>query len=213
MFCGVDEAGKGAVLGPMVVAAVSCRNDEDLAPLGVKDSKKLTPAKRELLYEELTRLFPFAVRVVAPEEIDASRRFITMNVLLARLHAEVITDLAPECAYVDACDVIAARYGVMVTNFLGVECRVIAEHHADETVPAVSAASIVAKVTRDREVAKLAEKFGEIGSGYPSDPVTVRFLRDYIMERGKSPAIARRSWETVCTIIAEKEQQHLIEDP
>jgi ribonuclease HII len=113
---------------------------------------------------------------------------------------------------VDACDVIASRYGTMVTNFLGVECRVIAEHHADETVPAVSAASIVAKVTRDREVARLAEEFGEIGSGYPSDPVTVRYLRDYIMERGKSPAIARRSWETVHTIIAEKEQQHLMED-
>ena len=134
-----------------------------------------------------------------------------MNVLLARLHAEVITELAPECAYVDACDVIASRYGTMVTGFLNVECRVIAEHHADETVPAVSAASIVAKVTRDREVARLSEEFGEIGSGYPSDPVTVRYLRDYIMEQGKSPAIARRSWETVGTIIAEKEQQHLIE--
>ncbi|HVP94162.1 MAG TPA: ribonuclease HII [Methanoregulaceae archaeon] len=209
MFCGVDEAGKGAVLGPMVVAAVGCRDNEDLAPIGVKDSKKLAPAKREQLYEELTRTFPFAVRVIAPSEIDATRRFVTMNVLLARLHAEVITDLAPDYAYVDACDVIASRYGIMVSNFLGVNCRVIARHHADETVPAVSAASIVAKVTRDRELALLAEKFGEIGSGYPSDPVTVRYLREYIMDKGKSPVIARKSWETVCTIIAEKEQQHL----
>jgi ribonuclease HII len=209
MFCGVDEAGKGAVLGPMVVAAVACRDDEDLAPLGVKDSKKLTPKKREQLYGELTRMFPFSVRIIRPSEIDDTRKFVTMNVLIARLHAEVITDLAPEYAYVDACDVIASRYGKMVTHFLGVDCRVIARHHADETVPAVSAASIVAKVTRDREVALLAEKFGEIGSGYPSDPVTIRYLRDYIMERGRSPEIARKSWETVSTIIAEKEQQHL----
>jgi ribonuclease HII len=211
MFCGVDEAGKGAVLGPMVVAAVACRNDDDLAPLGVKDSKKLTPAKRELLFEELTLMFPFSVRITRPSEIDDIRRFVTMNVLLARLHAEVITDLAPDYAYVDACDVIASRYGKMVTHFLGVDCRVIAEHHADETFPAVSAASIIAKVTRDREVALLAEKFGDIGSGYPSDPVTIRYLRNYIMERGKSPEIARKSWETVRTIIAEREQQHLSE--
>ena len=211
MFCGVDEAGKGAVLGPMVVAAVACRDDEEFAPLGVKDSKKLTPAKRELIYEELTRRFPYAVRIVPPGEIDATRRFVTMNVLLARLHAEVIADLAPDRAYVDACDVIASRYGMMVSHFLTVRCSVVAEHHADETIPAVSAASIVAKVTRDREVALLAEEFGEIGSGYPSDPVTIRYLRDYIMEKGTSPAIARRSWETVCMIIAEKEQRHLFD--
>ena len=134
-----------------------------------------------------------------------------MNVLLARLHAEVIADLAPDCAFVDACDVIASRYGMMVSHFLTVQCSVVAKHHADVTVPAVSAASIVAKVTRDREVALLAKEFGEIGSGYPSDPVTIRYLRDYIMDKGKSPAIARKSWETVCTIIAEKEQRHLFD--
>src|SRR5271157_6038076 len=197
MFCGVDEAGKGAVLGPMVVAAVACESDEDLAPVGVKDSKKLAPEKRELLYEELTGKFPFAVRIIPPSEIDSTRRFITMNVLLARLHAEVITELSPEYAYVDACDVIASRYGTMVTNFLGTPCRVIARHHADETVPVVSAASIVAKVTRDRQVALLREEFGDIGSGYPSDPVTIRYLRNAIMSSGKTPVIARKSWETI----------------
>jgi ribonuclease HII len=99
----------------------------------------------------------------------------------------------------------------MVTNFLGTPCRVIARHHADETVPVVSAASIIAKVTRDRQVALLREEFGDIGSGYPSDPVTIRYLRKVIMSSGKTPVIARKSWETVSNIIAEKEQQQLFD--
>jgi ribonuclease HII len=211
MFCGVDEAGKGAVLGPMVVAAVGCTDEDDLTALQVKDSKKLTPERRAVLYEEITRIFPFTVRVVPSEEIDSSRRFITMNVLLARLHAEVITDLAPTLAYVDACDVVASRYGHMVSNFLRTDCRVIAKHHADEEIPIVSAASIVAKVTRDRAVAALRDQYGPIGSGYPSDPETVSYLRMIIRESGRAPAFARHSWQTVCELLSEKEQSHLLD--
>jgi ribonuclease HII len=211
MFCGVDEAGKGAVLGPMVVAAVSSDREDVLPDIGIKDSKQLSPDKRSSLYDEITRNCSIALRVVSAGEIDSGRKSMTMNVLLARLHAEVITDLAPDLAYVDACDVIAERHGHMVTNFLGCQCRVVAEHHADESFPLVSAASIVAKVVRDREIEALALRYGNIGSGYPSDQTTVDFLSNAIQYCGKPPVFARHSWKTVEKMIAERSQASILD--
>jgi ribonuclease HII len=211
MFCGVDEAGKGAVLGPMVVAAVASDHEDLLPGIGIKDSKQLSPEKRTLLYEEIAATCSIALRVVSAAEIDSGRKSMTLNVMLARLHAAVITDLVPDFAYVDACDVIAERYGHMVTNFLGCRCHVRAEHHADESFPLVSAASIVAKVIRDREIEALATKYGDIGSGYPSDQRTVEYLFEVIRHSGKPPVFARSSWKTVEKMISEKEQASILD--
>ena len=211
MFCGVDEAGKGAVLGPMVVAAVGSDHEDILPDIGIKDSKQLSPDKRSRIYEEITSTCSIALRVVSAGDIDSVRKSMTMNVLLARLHAAVITDLVPHLAYVDACDVIAERYGHMVTNFLGCECRIVAEHHADESFPLVSAASIVAKVVRDREIEELSIKYGDIGSGYPSDQKTVDFLSNAIQSSGKPPVFARHSWKTVEKMIAERSQASILD--
>ena len=90
-----------------------------------------------------------------------------------------------------------------------VACEIVSEHHADITYPVVSAASIVAKVTRDREITKLAKKFGEIGSGYPSDPITIAYLSSYIDEHRLPPPIARKSWKTVTMMLTEKSQSSL----
>ncbi len=216
MFCGVDEAGKGAVLGPLVVAAVGCRRIKDLAPLGVRDSKALDPGKRAELYDRITGRFPFTTLVMDARDIDILRRCGTLNLVMARAHARVIRDLRftkadsrPKKAYVDACDVIAERYGRMVSACLDFPCTVVAEHHADENRPVVSAASIVAKVTRDRLVAGLIPEFGEIGSGYPSDHRTVRFLGDYILTHKRPPSCARASWQTTRDLIYQAEQAEL----
>jgi len=209
ILCGVDEAGKGAVLGPLVVAAVACERQQDLAELGVKDSKALTPARRKVLSDEIRASFPVEVLVISPGEIDA--RGMTMNALMARSHAHVIAALRPTLAVVDACDVVAARYGAMVSSHLDIPCRVIARHHADRDHPAVSAASIVAKVERDRAIDALREEFGEIGSGYPSDFSTVRFLEQYFSIHQGPPPIARRSWETVRALAARHEQSSLLD--
>ena len=107
-----------------------------------------------------------------------------------RLPASLLT-----CAYVDACDVNCFRYAEMVKNNLDHVCEIVSEHHADEKFPVVSAASIIAKVTRDRAIATLAKKYGEIGSGYPSDPVTIRFLNAWIDEHKTPPPIARKRLE------------------
>lgn len=209
MFCGVDEAGKGAVLGPMVVAAVSFDHEDVLPCTGIRDSKQLSPQKREELYDEIGAACSIALRIVSATEIDSGRKSETMNLLLARFHAEVVTELAPDIAYVDACDVIEERHGHTMKQFLGCDCRIISKHHADELFPLVSAASIVAKVTRDREIEALARKYGDIGSGYPSDRRTVDFLSAAIKKDGKPPVFARRSWKTVEKMISDHHQARI----
>ncbi len=209
MHCVVDEAGKGAVLGPMVVAAVGCGSPDDFAGLRVRDSKKLSPSKREKLFGQIEGRFPIATRIIGAADIDRMRRVMTMNSLVAMLHAEVINYLGAETAYVDACDVNAWRYGRTVQSRLDRRCRVVSEHHADEHFPVVSAASIIAKVTRDREVARLAEEYGVIGTGYPTDPETIAYLTSYINLHRHPPPIARESWKTVGHLISLREQSHI----
>ncbi|HUU76048.1 MAG TPA: ribonuclease HII [Methanoregulaceae archaeon] len=209
MWCGVDEAGKGAVLGPLVVAAVGCDSEEEMLGMGLKDSKLLSPQKRRELEEIICSRFPFAVLVIGADEIDAKRSQMNMNALMAWAHAQVITDIGASVACVDACDVNAARYGNMVGCNLGRPCRIISEHHADRDRPMVSAASIVAKVHRDRAIENLAAEYGEIGSGYPSDPTTISFLQDYMAAEKKPPGCARQSWQTIHNLVALHEQSEL----
>jgi ribonuclease HII len=209
VICGVDEAGKGSVLGPLVVAGISVSSDERLADLGIRDSKLLAPHERERLYSLIRKRSKVTTVTIHAHEIDVIRREMTMNACVARAHAEVINRLSPSRAFVDACDVNCFRYAEMVRVHLIPEVDIVSEHHADEKFLVVSAASIVAKVVRDRAVAQLGKEWGEIGSGYPSDPVTVRWLTGYIRNNPSPPSIARRSWKTVGTLLAKKSQSTL----
>jgi ribonuclease HII len=211
VICGVDEAGKGSVLGPMVVAGIGVSSEERLSDLGVKDSKRLAPKERERLYPLIRKRCKVATVTIDAQEIDAIRNEMTMNACVARAHARVIAKFSPSRAYVDACDVNCFRYAEMVKAHLLLSCEIVSEHHADETYMVVSAASIIAKVVRDKAIARLAKKYGEIGSGYPSDPVTIRWLEDYIGEHRLPPPIARRSWKTVSALLAKKTQRSLLD--
>lgn len=211
MICGVDEAGKGSVLGPMVVAAVGAPSEDALDDLGVKDSKLLSAKERERLYSLIKKRCKVATVRFDANEIDAIRTEMTMNAAVARAHAQVITKLSPHCAYVDACDVNIFRYAEMVKSHLDNPCEIVSEHHADSKFAVVSAASIIAKVTRDRAITTLSKKYGNIGSGYPSDPVTIRFLNTWIDDHRVPPPIARKSWKTVSAILARKSQKSLMD--
>lgn len=195
----------------MVVAGIGVSSEERLSDLGVKDSKLLSPKERERLYIQIRKRCKVATVMINAQEIDFIRGEMTMNACVARAHAQVITKLSPSCAYVDACDVNCFRYAEMVKAHLSPVCEIISEHHADEKYMVVSAASIVAKVVRDRAIARLAKKYGEIGSGYPSDPVTIRWLTSYIGEHPLPPPIARRSWKTVSNLLAQKTQRSLLD--
>jgi ribonuclease HII len=209
VICGVDEAGKGSVLGPMVIAAVGISSEDILEGIRVKDSKLLCAKERERLYKIIRKKCQVATVRLDAQQIDIMRRDMTLNEAVARAHAQVIIKLSPDYAYLDACDVNTFRYAEMVKNHLVLPCEIISEHHADEKFPVVSAASIIAKVTRDRAIATLAKKYGTIGSGYPSDPVTIHFLNSYIDEHHIPPSIARKSWKTVSAILSKKSQRRL----
>jgi ribonuclease HII len=195
----------------MVVAAVGIFSEDVFSDIEVQDSKLLSPKMRERLYTLIRKRFRVATVRIDAHEIDEIRTGITMNVCVARAHAQVIDRLSPSVAYVDACDVNAFRYADMVKGFLGRSCEIVSEHHADQTFRIVSAASIVAKVARDRAIKALSKKYGNIGSGYPSDPVTIAFLSEYFDEHKCPPPIARKSWKTVTTMIAQKQQSRLSE--
>jgi ribonuclease HII len=214
VICGVDEAGKGSVLGPMVVAGVGVASDGVFSDLDVRDSKALPRKKREQVFRLIVERCSIATVIVPADEIDKRRSEISMNSCVARAHASVIRRLRPATAYVDACDVNPERYARMVKEYLdGGLCEIVSEHHADQTYKIVSAASIVAKVVRDREVGLLARTYGAIGSGYPSDPLTIAFLSAYIKKHHHPPACARKSWKTIDNLIAAGEQSNLLSDP
>jgi len=193
----------------MVVAAVGIREEGELLGLSLKDSKLLTPRQRRNLYAEITARCRVETLVIPADRIDFSRSEITMNECVARAHATVIRKIRAGAAYVDACDVNAQRYATMVRSHLKRPCTIISEHHADENYPVVSAASIVAKVIRDAEITRISAEFGQIGSGYPSDPDTIAYLGAYIRMHRRPPPIARKSWKTVILMMDDLFQTRL----
>ena len=211
MRVGVDEAGKGPVLGSMFAAAI--RAPPDAIPAGVDDSKTLTPARREELAAALRSDDRVTVGVaeIPTERIDDPET--DMNTLTVAAQAEALGGVvaAGDDCLLDAGDTDADRFARRVGERLAVECGVWGEHGADERDQFVGAASIVAKVERDAHVDGLAEQYGELGSGYPSDPTTREFLRSYVEEQGRLPACARTSWSTCADVLAAAEQSALEE--
>ena len=199
MICGVDEAGKGPVMGPMVVAAVSVKNAKMIENLGFKDSKLLTPKKRKELFELIKKNYQYAIEIIKPEKIDEYRRKNKLNLLNRRSFEKVISKLNPKIAYVDAADVNEERFGREIKNNLtnDNDTDVISMHKADSKIPVVAAASIIAKQTREIEIEKLKEKIGDFGSGYPSDTRTIKFLKSYFHDNLKWPSGTRKSWKTI----------------
>ena len=199
MICGVDEAGKGPVVGPLVVAAVAVNNAKDIANLGIKDSKQLTKRKRKELANLIKEKFNFAVEIIEPKIVDEYRRRNKLNELNREAFERLISKLDPNVAYVDAADVNEKRFGSQIKASLTnkKDTDVISMHKADAKIEVVAAASIIAKETRENEIEKLKEKIGDFGSGYPSDERTIKFLKSFYADNGKWPTGTRESWKTL----------------
>lgn len=212
-IAGVDEAGRGPVIGPLVIVGVviPASQEDALSEWGVRDSKQLTPRRRELLAHRIRQLASkIEVLEVSAKTIDEERqKKHSLNVLEAKWMAQVLNRLRWDIAYVDASDVNAARYGRTISAQLSTPKTVISEHKADSTYPIVSAASIVAKVHRDRRISEYHQRYGDFGSGYPSDPKTRRFLSTWIQAHQTFPDIVRKTWETARDISAAHRQQTL----
>lgn len=206
---GVDEAGKGPVLGPMVAACVVA--DPAVLPGGIDDSKKLSSTRRAAFSRHLREDSDVTVGVsfVSPDRIDDPAT--DMNTLTVAAHAEALSQVASNglSGVVDGADTDADRFARRVANRVDTVIEVHAEHGADETYPLVGAASVIAKVERDERVDTLREEYGDVGSGYPSDPTTRAFLADYVREYERLPACARSSWKTSKDVLARAEQSAL----
>jgi len=212
MLCGIDEAGRGPVLGPMVVAGVLIESDAPLRQLNVRDSKKLTPERREALAPEIMKLAKYEVVVISADEIDRVRTQMSLNDFEAKVFADIIAKMKPETAYVDAADVDEIEFKKMILRELKDPVDIISKHMADELFPVVSAASILAKVRRDSEVKKIEVEMGKpIGSGYPSDPDTMTFLEAWLKEKGSFPPHTRTSWDT-CKKLLSAAKTHKLEE-
>ncbi len=203
LMAGVDEAGRGSVIGPLVIAGVSVEENDlpKLVDIGVKDSKLLSPQKRETLAKQIRELtLNCHVVFLSPVEIDqvveTGKRLHRLNRFEAQAMARVITILKPDVAYVDASDVLADRFGEHIAENLDFSLKIVSEHKADLNYPIVSAASIIAKVERDRAISSLQKKHGNLGCGYPSDSNTINFLGDWIRKFGSYPDFVRKSWKT-----------------
>ncbi len=211
-IAGIDEAGKGPVIGPMCVGGVmlDASKANALKNLGVADSKKISPKKREQLAGQIEKYSDrvFVLEITAGQ-IDELRKLMSMNDIMVVAFSKVLEQLHPDSAYVDAADVNEERFGMRLLEEYGknhpqkASCmEIISKHQADAVYPVVSAASIVAKVRRDELIEDIkTENEVDFGSGYPSDPKTKNFLAEWYAEHGELPHFVRHSWKTAQNIM------------
>ena len=194
-FMGIDEAGRGPVLGPMVVAGVVCSQElsDRLKRSGLKDSKKLSPKIRKEMFELIQDEALWVKTVVIwPVDIDVAVRTNGLNKLERDAFAEIINAYEGTAKIIIDSPQTPAVFTKMIEEKLNSKRDVLCSFKADDIYPVVSAASVVAKYTRDSIIEELKLEFGDFGSGYPSDPKT----RAYLTGIKEAPFFVRRSWKT-----------------
>lgn len=216
---GIDEAGRGCVIGPLVICGVLIVGTrprsfggvrpqikfralagsdpmESLESLGLKDSKELTPLKREGFISKINNIATkVIVKKIPPWRIDREN----INLIELKVAVEIIQETIPDIVYLDV-----PTHPRGVKNYIkylkyllsceNISLEIIGENKADKKYPLVSAASIVAKVERDKTLKEIKEEYGDLGSGYPSDKKTIAFLQR-VKREGKTPSIIRKKWK------------------
>ena len=203
---GVDEAGRGALVGPLVVAGITVKSSRlhRLAKIGIKDSKLLSPNQRRSLIPKLIdEVESICICILTPLDVDRGVQDNNLNLLEAQAMAVVIDNIFPDIVFIDSCDVNTVRYRKSVSEFVCVNRpkRIISLHHAEYASIAVAGASIMAKVTRDLEMLRIREEYGEMGSGYPSDKRTKEFIRKWIKKNNTPQHFIRKSWKSMKTLL------------
>jgi len=223
LILGIDDAGRGPVIGPMVLAGCLITEDieKEFKKHGVKDSKQLTPKRREYLEKIIKeKAVAFALQVTNPAEIDGKNHdgknlndvealmaAAIINEINTASHAEHKIKVVIDCPSPNK---MKWREGVMVKIDNLSNLEISCEHKADRNHVAVSAASILAKEERERQMRSLKEKYGdEIGSGYSSDPITQKFLEKNV-KKLRDKGIFRKTWKTWKKIHGDSEQKKLV---
>ncbi len=206
---------RGPVIGPLVVAGVTLPSDKRLIELRVKDSKKVSPVRRVRLAEKIKIMaINYELVVIPAKDIDDMRKVMTLNEIEVNAFSRVIKKLKPDICYVDSADVNEERFKNDILSNLSFKPEIISKHKADDIYPIVGAASILAKTRRDEEVEKIAKKLEmklnlPLGSGYPADPLTQKFLKAWYEKYGKLPSNIRKSWKTTQNLIKQANTKRL----
>lgn len=202
MISGIDEAGRGPVIGPLVVAGVTIKDDAPLIELNVRDSKKITPKRRIFLAEIIKQIASkYEVLIISAKDIDDMRKVMTLNEIEINAFSKVVKKLKPEFCYVDSADVNENRFKQDILSQLTFKPEIVSKHKADDIYPIVGAASIIAKTRRDEEVSIIERELQQkldmpMGSGYPADPFTQKFLKAWVTRYKRLPPYIRKSWKT-----------------
>lgn len=216
IIVGVDEAGRGPVIGPLVMAALAFKEGDikKLEWLGVKDSKLLTSLAREELFERIREIVhDFRIEVIEPDAIDLSliESNSNLNWLEAETSARLVSELSPDKVIIDCPSPNISAYKNYFSRRLsqGVldNAEIVMEHKADFNHIVVAAASVIAKVIRDRHIDKLKSEIGfDFGSGYCHDPKTKDFLEKYY---DQFPYLFRKKWQSYKDVEKKKKQKSL----
>lgn len=215
-IAGIDEAGRGPCFGPLVIGicVIDAENEDRLKEIGVKDSKQLSESDRVSQYPKIkTACLEFATVSVSSTELDDLMNRKSLNEIEAIKIGGLLNGLRqkPDVAFIDSPDPIAQNFGKRIEKYLSFSCKLRCEHKADVNYPIVSAASVLAKVERDSEIQKLAKIHGKIGSGYPHDPQTIAFLREFVEQNNALPPFCRKKWETSREALNKKRQTKLFQ--
>lgn len=212
LICGIDEAGRGPVIGPLIIAGVLI-DEIDLDSIkDAKDSKLLIHKQRISLCKKIeASIKRCKIITVQPDEVDRAvegNDGLNLNWLEARKTAEIINHLKPDKAFIDCPSNNIKAYTSYLREFLDSQkVELVVEHKADAKYKVVSAASILAKCKREEEVLKIEKMVGQsIGSGYPSNPVCQKFLKE---NWDKFPQIFRKSWASYHSVVKKEGQKAL----
>lgn len=202
---GIDEAGRGSVIGPLVIGGVLMKKKKIrfLNRIGVKDSKQLNMKKRTIISRKIKKIAQFKTIIIPAHTIDEKRNNdINLNEIETEGMEEIIKIMKPNACYIDCIDVRENRFHDKIQK-INPNMTVVTEHKADETYKIVSAASIIAKVERDKQLEIIRQEYGSVGSGYPSDKNTINYLKT--IKNNQFPPIIRKTWKTIENITKSKE--------
>ncbi len=214
---GMDEAGRGCVLGPMVmcICVIDRAKQDFFKGIGCRDSKLIAPKKREELAEIIKKeAEEYKIIVVPAEELNVLMNHYSLNEIEAQKASEMIFNLKTEMSeiVVDSPDTVPEKFKKRILDDLKrkkykhtKKLNIISEHKADVNHVSVSCASILAKVVRDKLIHEL---IGDL-SGYSSDPKTIEYLKTYILKHKELPSFARTHWETIDRVMKELYQKKL----
>ena len=245
---GIDEAGKGPVLGSMFIgfSIINLPNglkemneyQELLKKLGVKDSKKITPKKRNIIYQDLKQHMDIKYAQLTPALIDQNNAAGgKLNELEIQAIVQILESEKPQLVIIDALTAKPDKFGDDILKRLSFECKIISENKADDKYEIVGAASIIAKELREQEMQQINMNVGKIlsqvskdlsqsadvdklaskeaspdsnvvGSGYPADPKTKAFLKEHYNNK-EFDFIFRKSWQTYKDLAGDSKQKTL----